>query len=86
MKLENVEIGQTYTIKLKGRVTDVIVTAIKPAETDVLWSTSQRDAVLLKLPSGRKIARVPSALTPLRDQLELFKKYGEAKESQEDGS
>jgi hypothetical protein len=78
MILENVEIGKTYTVQLRGRLTEVVVIAKKPADQDVLWSTSQRDAVLLKLPSGRQIARVPSALTELKDQLDLFAERGES--------
>jgi hypothetical protein len=75
MKLTDIEIGKKYTLTLKGRVTEAIVIAIKPANVDVLWSTSQRDAVLLKLPTGRQIARTPGALTELQNQLDLFQKY-----------
>lgn len=83
-----IQLGQTYTIELKGRTTEVVVLAHKLADQDVLWSTSQREAVLLKLPSGRQITRHPKALTPLKDQLDLFtdRFHEGSEESNEEGA
>jgi len=68
----DLELGKTYEISFKGRTTEVVLLAFKHANEDVMWSTSAKEAVLLKLPTGRNISRHPNALRPLKDQLDLF--------------